>query len=68
MSEKTPSCPKDGNALSLVYESEKIGNLVKVSIYYKCSTCGYRRDLERLEVQRGDQVLTIKKFTRPPQQ
>ncbi|MEM0031393.1 MAG: hypothetical protein QXS24_06590 [Desulfurococcaceae archaeon] len=67
MSEKVLSCPKDGNALSLVYESEKIGNVVKISIYYKCPTCGYRKDLEKLEVQRGEQLLAVKKFTRPPQ-
>lgn len=64
MSEKTFNCPKDGTVMSLVYESEKIGNLVKVSIYYKCTTCGYRRDLEKLELQRGEQGVVVKKFTR----
>ncbi|MEM1695073.1 MAG: hypothetical protein QW764_04330 [Desulfurococcaceae archaeon] len=44
-------CPKDGNPLVLIYESEKLSNgLTRVTMYYKCSTCNYRRDLERLEI------------------
>ncbi|MEM2024866.1 MAG: hypothetical protein QXW94_01060 [Desulfurococcaceae archaeon] len=63
--EREVKCPRDGNSLTVIYESEKIGDLVKVSIYYKCSACGYRKDLERLEVKRGDQGTVIKKFLFP---
>lgn len=63
--EKEVKCPRDGNVMTLIYESEKIGDSVKVSIYYKCSSCGFRRDVERLEVRRGEQGAVIKKFLYP---
>lgn len=44
-------CPKDGGSLILSYESEKLTNgLIRVAIYYRCSACNYRRDIERLEI------------------
>lgn len=60
-------CPKDGNVLQLVYESEKLSNYVKVSIYYKCPVCGFRRDLERLEIQRTDHLINVKRTLHPLQ-
>jgi C4-type Zn-finger protein len=62
MSDRELKCPKDGNPLVVVYESEKIGDTTRVSIYYKCQVCGFRRDIERLEISRGEQGLVVKKF------
>lgn len=61
MNEKELKCPKDGNILQLVYESEKLSNYVKTSIYYKCPVCGLRRDLERLEIQKTDQSINVRR-------
>jgi C4-type Zn-finger protein len=62
MSDRELKCPKDGNPLVVVHESEKIGDTTRVSIYYKCQVCGFRRDIERLEISRGEQGLVVKKF------
>jgi len=59
-------CPKDGNALVLMYEAEKLGNTARVMVYYKCPVCGYRKDAERLELQKTEQGILVKKFLYPP--
>lgn len=66
MSEETGfKCPKDGNTLSLVYEAEKLSNAIRVSVYYKCPLCGYKRDAERLELQKSEQGIVIRRFLYP---
>jgi len=56
-------CPRDGNTLMLIYESEKLVNgVTRVAIYYKCSTCSYRRDVERLEISRAGDGISIKRI------
>jgi C4-type Zn-finger protein len=62
LSEREYKCPKDGNTLVLMQETEKIGSTAKITIYYKCQVCGYRKDIERLEVTRGEKGLIVKKF------
>ncbi|MEM4718230.1 MAG: hypothetical protein QXE81_05675 [Desulfurococcaceae archaeon] len=66
MSEKELKCPKDGGLLQLMYESEKLSKLVKISIYYKCVTCGFRKDIERVELQRVEQGISVKRFLYSP--
>jgi C4-type Zn-finger protein len=61
LSIKELKCPKDGNTLVLVYESERLSGVVRVSIYYKCQVCGYRRDVEKLEISRDEQGVLIKR-------
>lgn len=66
MSEKELKCPKDGGWMQLMYESEKLSRVVKISIYYKCINCGFRRDIERIELQRVDQGISVKRFLYSP--
>lgn len=55
-------CPRDGAMLILLYESEKLANgLTRVTIYYKCPNCNYRKDSERLEITREGSGISIKR-------
>lgn len=63
MDEKnTLKCPKDGSGLEFIYEAEKLSNSTRISLFYKCPTCGYRREAERLELQRTEQGVVIKRL------
>ncbi|MEM1701848.1 MAG: hypothetical protein QXP02_03215 [Desulfurococcaceae archaeon] len=62
MSNEGVKCPRDGNVLNIVYESEKLGTgIVKAYLYYKCPVCNYRQDIERLEIQKADDKVLIKR-------
>lgn len=55
-------CPRDGTPLILLAESEKLsdGN-VRATYYHKCPLCGFRRDLERLELAKNKEAIAIKR-------
>lgn len=59
-------CPKDSSLLEFIYETEKTSDLVKVSMYYKCPLCGFRKDIEKLELRKAEQGILIKRSLYPP--
>lgn len=62
MSSEGLKCPRDGNIMNVMYESEKLGTgVIKVYFYYKCPICNYRQDIERLEIQRADDKILVKR-------
>jgi len=53
-------CSKDGSPMIFTYESEKLkGELVRVSLYYKCPICGFRKDIEELRIEKNDRGFTV---------
>lgn len=63
MAIEVPKCPKDGNQLVLLYESERYSNgFARVTMYYKCPVCNHRRDVERIEVTRESDRISVKRF------
>lgn len=55
-------CPRDGTPLALLIESEKLsdGN-VRATYYHKCPLCGFRKDLERIEITKSGDQITVKR-------
>lgn len=58
-------CPRDNNVFSLMYESERLDNTIRIVVYYKCPVCKYRVDLERLELLRGEHGIVVKRTLYP---
>ncbi|ADV65212.1 hypothetical protein [Desulfurococcus mucosus] len=59
-------CPRDGNTMILVLESEKLSDgTVKAYFSYRCPICGFRLEAERIEVTRGEGVLSVKRTVTP---
>lgn len=62
MAIEAPKCPKDGNPLTLLYESERFTNgFARVTMYYKCPVCNHRRDVERLEITRENDRINVRR-------
>mgnify|MGYP001626190942 FL=1 len=63
-------CPKDNNTMILVLESEKLSDgTVKAYFNYRCPICGFKLEVERIEITRSGEAISIKKtFTPPPSQ
>lgn len=60
-------CPRDGNTMVLVLESEKLSDgTVKAYFSYKCVVCGFKQELERVEVARSGDAINIKRTITPP--
>jgi hypothetical protein len=59
-------CSKDGSLMVFTYESEKLkGDLVRVSLYYKCPVCGSKRDIEEVRIEKSNQgfIVTRRAYT-----
>ncbi|MCY0868133.1 MAG: hypothetical protein OWQ48_02740 [Desulfurococcus sp.] len=60
-------CPRDGNTMLLILESEKLSDgTVKAYFTYKCPVCGFKIEAERIEVARGEEALSVKRIIRVP--
>lgn len=55
-------CPRDKSQLYLVLEAEKIDKLTRATFSYKCPVCGYRLDVERVEISKSNNEIVVKRI------
>jgi hypothetical protein len=61
MSETTGvKCSRDGSLMVFTYESENLkGDIVRISLYYKCPLCGARREIEEIRIERSEKDFLV---------
>ncbi len=64
-SDKRFYCKKCGRSMDFVVESEKLSNGVKrIVYYYKCPVCGYRVDVEQVNVGVEKDYIVVRRRVR----
>lgn len=55
-------CKKCGKPMYIVAESERLSNgMRRINYYYKCMICGYRIDIEQINISINKDLLFVKR-------
>ncbi len=62
---KAVICKKCGKPMNLIVEAEKLSDGTRrITYYYKCSTCGYRLDIEQVFIGMERDAIVVKRVRR----